>query len=109
MQKVDGRIALSPSDLNDYVECPHLMTLALEVARGERARPFVTDEQAELLRRKGELHERAHLERLRAEGRNVVEITLGEPWDFEAAARRTAEAMRAGAEVISQATFVDGR
>ncbi|MBI1963424.1 MAG: TM0106 family RecB-like putative nuclease, partial [Candidatus Rokubacteria bacterium] len=110
MQSAAGHILLlSPSDLNDYVECPHLTTLALEVARGERARPHVPDEEADLLRRKGEMHERAHLERLRAEGRTVVEIGLGEPWDFEAAAHRTAEAMRAGAEVISQATFVDGR
>src|SRR5947209_5008372 len=108
MQTIGGRLALSPSDLNDYLECPHLTTLALEVARGERARPFVADEHAELLRRKGEQHERAYLERLRAEGRQIVEITLGEPWDFEAAARQTAEAMRAGAEIISQATFVDG-
>src|SRR5438309_6134390 len=109
MQNVDGRITLSPSDLNDYIECPHLTTLALEVARGERARPFVADGHAELLRRKGELHERAYLQRLRADGRQIVEITLGEPWDFDAAARRTAEAMRAGVEIISQATFVDGR
>src|SRR6267378_3451370 len=109
MQTIAGRLVLSPSDLNDYVECPHLTTLALEVARGERARPFVADEHAELLRRKGELHERAYLEGLRAHGRQVVEITLGEPWDFDAAARQTAEAMRAGVEIISQATFVDGR
>src|SRR5438445_9104278 len=91
MQTIGGRLALSPSDLNDYLECPHLTTLALEVARGERARPFVADEHAELLRRKGERHERAYLERLRAEGRQIVEITLGEPWDFDAAVRRTAE------------------
>src|SRR2546428_459273 len=109
MQKSNGHIFLSPSDLNDYVECPHLTTLALEVARGERARTHVPEEEAELLRRKGAAHERAYLERLRAEGRTIVEIELGEPWDFEAAARRTAEAMRVGAEVVSQATFVDGR
>src|SRR5881296_3510209 len=108
MQTIGGRLALSPSDLNDYLECPHLTTLALEVARGERARAFVADEHAELLRRKGELHERAYLERLRAEGRQIVEIMLGEPWDFDAAAGQT-EAMRAGAEIISQATFVDRR
>jgi predicted RecB family nuclease len=109
MQSLNGQILLSPSDLNDYVECAHLTTLALEVARGQRPRPHVPDQEGELLRRKGEAHERAHLERLRAEGRRIVEIGLGEPWDFEGAARRTAEAMRAGAEVISQATFVDGR
>ena len=109
MQALHGHLTLSPSDLNDYVECAHLTTLALEVARGSRARPHVADEQAELLRRKGEEHERAHLERLRAEGRAIVEIELGEPWDFEAAAARTAQAMRDGAEVITQATFVNGR
>jgi predicted RecB family nuclease len=109
MQTVDGRLILSPSDLNDHVECQHLTTLALEVARGKRNRPFLANDHAELLRRKGETHERAYLEQLRAEGRRVVEITLGEPWDFDAAARQTAEAMRAGAEVISQATFVLGQ
>ena len=51
MQSVDGQLVLSPSDLNDYVECPHLTTLALEVARGERKRPFLAYEHAELLRR----------------------------------------------------------
>src|SRR3990170_2283112 len=48
MQNRDGRILLSPSDLNDHVECPHLTTLALEVARGARARPHVPDEEAVL-------------------------------------------------------------
>ena len=49
MQTIAGRVVLSPSDLNDHLECPHLTTRALEVARGERARPFVADEHAELL------------------------------------------------------------
>jgi len=26
MQTVDGRLILSPSDLNDHIECPHLTT-----------------------------------------------------------------------------------
>ncbi len=109
MQTIGGRLVLSPTDLNDYVECQHLTTLALEVARGERKRPYLADEHAELLRRKGEAHERAYLESLRAAGRQIVEIDLGEPWDFDAAARQTAKAMHAGAEVISQATFVLGQ
>ena len=109
MQRVDGAIAFSPSDLTDYLDCPHLTTLQREVARGERARPHVADDHGELLRRKGAEHERSHLERLRAEGRLIVEIDHGDPWAFDAAARRTAEAMRAGVDVISQATFVDGR
>src|SRR3989442_5638977 len=109
MQTIAGRLILSPSDLNDHLECPHLTTLALEVARGARARPFVADEHAELLRRKGEQHQRAYLERLRAEGRQIVEITLGQPWNFDATARQTAQAMPARAAIISQATFVECR
>jgi len=109
MQRSDGRIFLSPSDLNDHVECAHLTALALEVAEGRRPRPYLPDEESQLLRKKGEAHERAHLERLRAAGRDIVAIELGEPWDFGKAARQTEAAMRAGADVISQATFVQGR
>ena len=65
MQRVDSRLVLSPSDLNDYVECPHLTTLALEVARGTRPRPYVAEDHVDLLRRKGEAHEAAYLEHCR--------------------------------------------
>jgi len=68
MQALNGRLVLSPSDLNDYVECPHLTTLALEVARGTRKRPFVPNEHGDLLRRKGEEHEAAYLTSVRAAG-----------------------------------------
>lgn len=30
MQRIDGQIAFYPSDLNDYVECPHLTTLSFD-------------------------------------------------------------------------------
>ncbi|HEY2817100.1 MAG TPA: TM0106 family RecB-like putative nuclease [Casimicrobiaceae bacterium] len=102
-----GRIFLSPSDLNDYVECEHRTTLARQVALGEGERPHVADDGAKLLADKGTLHELDFLARMHDEGRNVVEISMDERWDFDAAAARTVEAMRAGADVISQATFVD--
>ena len=108
MQATDGRLVLSPSDLNDYVECPHLTTLALEVVRGARKRPYVPNEHGDLLRRKGEEHEAAYLAALRAQGRQVVDVIGANRWDFDASARATIEAMRAGAEVIYQATFVVG-
>jgi len=108
MQIVAGRIVLSPSDLNDYVNCRHLTTLSREVAHGEREWPHRSDEGARLLQEKGELHELHFLEQLRAEGREVVDIIKEDRWDFDAAAARTQEAMRAGADVISQATFVSG-
>jgi hypothetical protein len=51
MRALAGHLTRSPSDLNDYVECAHLTALTLEVAKGSRARPHVTDEQAERPRR----------------------------------------------------------
>src|SRR6185503_1181594 len=108
MQATNGRLVLSPSDLNDYVECPHLTTLALEVARGARRRPHVPNEHGDLLRRKGEEHEAAYLAALRTQGRQVVDVIGANRWDFDASARATVEAMRAGAEVIYLATCVVG-
>src|SRR5262249_14119326 len=106
MQLVAGHLVLSPSDLNDFVECAHLTTLAQEVARGQRARRNVANQYAELLSKKGQEHEAAYLAHLRSEGRHVVDVRPADPWNFEAGARATVEAMRAGAEVIYQATFV---
>src|SRR3954465_11299062 len=106
MQALNGRLILSPSDLNDYVECPHLTTLALEGARGTHKRPFVLNEHGDLLRRKGEQHEAAYLDTLRADGRQVVNVIGSDKWDFDGSARATEKAMREGAEVIYQATFV---
>ena len=61
----------SPSDLNDFLECEHLVALELNVARGERERPEQVDHaQAALIQRKGEEHELAYLEALRSEGRS---------------------------------------
>jgi hypothetical protein len=72
MHASNDRLVLSPSDLNDYVECPHLITLALEVARGARKRAFVPDDQRDLLRRKDEEHEARYLAGIKAQGRQAV-------------------------------------
>src|SRR5262249_4296449 len=108
IQATSGRLVLSPSDLNDYVECPRLTSLALEVARRIRPRPYIPEDHADLLRRKGEEHEGAYLVELRNQGRQVVNILTADPWDFATPARATEEAMRAGAEIIYQATFTRG-
>lgn len=108
MQSANGTILLSPSDLGDYVNCRRLTTLACEVARGVREAPHMMGEAARLLQEKGALHEQEFLDHLRAAGRHVVPIPMDGRWDFDAAAKRTIDAMRDGADVISQATFVDG-
>jgi uncharacterized protein len=99
-------LLLSPSDLSGYLACPHLTTLALEVARGTGSRPHTREALAQLVAEKGELHEQRYLAELRVLGREIIEIDLLEGDDaFEAAHIATVAAMRAGAEVIYQATF----
>jgi predicted RecB family nuclease len=111
VQERDGTILLSPSDVTAYLACEHLTQLELKVARGEIVKPDAEDTQAELIRRKGEEHERGYLAQLLADGRDLVTIEIADPdgeWDWERASRETEEAMRAGREVVYQAAFVDG-
>ena len=61
---------------------------------------------AKLIFAKGDRHEAAYLGRLRADGRDVVEV--GRSGDFAAGAERTARLMRDGVDVIYQGAFVVG-
>jgi predicted RecB family nuclease len=97
----------SPSHLNDFLECEHLAALGLAVGRGELTRPEVDDPQADLVRRKGEAHERAYLEQLRAAGRTILEIDTDDR-DWERAARETARAIRDKThDVVYQGVLID--
>ena len=105
MQRLVDRLLFSPSDLNHFLECEHLTTLDLARDPGTPRAP--RDPQAELLAEKGAEHERAWLERFKAEGRTVVSIDSGSgDRDWERDARRTERAMRDGAAVIYQGVFV---
>jgi predicted RecB family nuclease len=121
MQHLDARLILSATDLINYLECPHLTHLDIEVAIGRiELEPTRTDATA-LVARKGDEHERAYLAQLRTEGREVVEIE-GEPGlddsgsgegergldGLRRGAKRTVEAMQAGAELIYQGVLFDG-
>src|SRR5438105_5811570 len=88
-----GYLVLSPSDLTAYLACPHLAALALALARGDVTKPAADNAQAELVRAKGDEHERRYLEQLRAEGKSILEIPFD--FDWEAAAAATADAIRA--------------
>jgi predicted RecB family nuclease len=111
VKEENGHLGFSPSDVTAYLACEHLTQLVLKVARGEIVRPHVEDAQAELIRRKGEEHERDYLAQLIADGRDVVTIEIagddGE-WEWRRAAGETEEAIRAGREVVYQAAFLDG-
>src|SRR4051794_7931759 len=105
MRVETGRLILSPSDLNGFLACPHLTTLQLGVARGELKKPFRANPHADLIRRKGEEHERAYLAELLDDGRDVYDAN-DERWEERVA--KTEEALRARREIVYQAAFAEG-
>jgi predicted RecB family nuclease len=109
MELVDGQLIFSASDLINHLECPHLTQLDIEVALGRMELTETRSDTTELVARKGDEHERDYLVQLRYDGREIVEIK-DEPGleGTRAGARRTIEAMRAGAEVIYQGVLFDG-
>src|SRR5579863_886266 len=112
MQRLDGRFIYAASDLNDYLECKRLSELEALVARRKVRAPDAVDERTALIRRKGEEHERGHLEALRERHAGaVVEFPRPEAGteNYREAERETLEAMRRGKPVIYQATFFDGQ
>src|SRR3954452_4977392 len=94
----DRSLALAATDLTNHLACAHLTQQRLGIARGERAkaRP-VDDPHADLVRDRGEAHERAALERLSAESGGHIDLSReAYPYSLEelnAAAAETAAAM----------------
>jgi uncharacterized protein len=111
----DGELVLSPSDLTGFAACAHLTQLELRATRGEIERPARDDALLDILSRLGTEHETKQLGELRADAdggtRTVVEIDFpaNTRAALAAAQAQTLDAMRAGADVIYQATFFDGR
>ncbi|HEY5249603.1 MAG TPA: TM0106 family RecB-like putative nuclease, partial [Dermatophilaceae bacterium] len=111
MQRIDDQLVLSPTDLTKHLACPHVTTLDL-AALGDPAGggAQTADDALNLVFSKGMQHEISYLERLRRTVAVVTEI----PTRYDVAGRVDAEqqtlaAMRAGADVIYQATFYDGQ
>jgi predicted RecB family nuclease len=106
-------IVVSATDLVGYLACDHLATMELGRARGLWERPPQReDPELVLLQERGQEHEVAYLERLRATGKSIHAIALRQPRtldELRAAERETLEHMRRGVDVIYQATFFDGR
>jgi hypothetical protein len=103
MEHVDGRLIFSATDLINHLECPHLTRLNIQVALGREDPEPSRSDTTNLVARKGDEHERAHLDRLAEEGWEIVRVE-SEPGleGTRRGARETVEAMRAGAEVIYQ-------
>jgi len=111
MQILEDKRIVSASDLNDRLACRHLLFLNLQRALGNLDEQPARSETGELLARKGDEHESEYLESLKAQGLEVLELGMPDRSDvesLEAAAAETLEAMKAGPDVIFQATFFDG-
>src|SRR5690348_13053915 len=113
MQLLDGELVLSASDLTGFAACAHLTQLELQAARGEIERARRDDTLLDVLSRRGTEHETAQLDSMRAEHGEGSVVVIEHPdrnrAALEAAQAATVDAMRAGVDVIFQATFFDGR
>ena len=110
MRILDGELISSPSDLTGFAACEHLTQLEQRAARGEIERPIRDDPLLDVLSRRGDEHERGILDGLIGKESNVVAIDVHASTrrGLERAAAETEAAMRAGAQVIYQATFFHG-
>src|SRR6476660_5634599 len=104
MQLRDGHLTLSPSDVTAFLACEHLTALELQVARKQIAKPAVENDQADLIKRKGDEHEAAYLQTLRNRGEMVCEVDFQWP-DWERGMAQTLAAMREGVDVVYQGVF----
>ena len=113
MQRVDGRLVYSATDLVAYVECAHLANLERAAVWGHLTRPVRSDPVLDRIAQRGVEHERRFLESLRGDGVSVVEVGSDEVSPLGERLTRgrdaTLAAMRAGADVIYQAVLFDGR
>ena len=109
MRRYQNEPLLSPSDLNDLLECRHLMALKLAAFEGKDGPRPSHGAHTEILVRYGEQHEQAILEAFERDGRSVERIQTGRTEEeLRRAVAKTTEAMRKGIEVIHQAALVGG-
>jgi predicted RecB family nuclease len=100
MKIIEGGLRVAASDVANFLACQQLTQLDLGAARGALRPPHGVDLGFEDLVRRGEEHERAVLERFRADGYEVAD--LGGIWDRGEA---TAAAIRDGVGVVYQGTL----
>lgn len=105
MQKKDGVIYYSASDIVNYLDCEHLTTL--DIVNLETPLPQAgNDEEAILFQDKGLDHERAYLDHLRRQSLRVADISVFKDSLGEKVAA-TREAMKSGTDIIYQAALRD--
>lgn len=98
---------LTPTELANFLECNHRTVLDRAVRAGTLERPGENQIERELLRRRGDAHEKAVLAHYRAQNLDVHEVPPS-PGNPSLAAGATLAAMERGADVIYQGTLVRG-
>src|ERR1700751_6296107 len=97
----------SATNVANFLACQHVSALERAEARREIKKPFFDDPTVEMLQRLGNEHEQRHLRQLEeGNGLTVAKIGLGGSW--ESAVEETTQAIHLGADVIYQATFLNG-
>ncbi len=105
MQRRQGQLLLSATDLVNFLECERLT--ALDLINLETPLPRAPDdEQAVLIQGKGYAHEAAYADSLRKTHGDFVDISKAAD-DLDSKCAATIEAMRRGAAVIFQAALRD--
>src|ERR1700730_14968225 len=106
MRGTPAGVELSASDLSNFLGCRHRTALDLAVVYGIRTVPHWLDPTLAVLQARGLDHERRYIDKLRAEGLDVEDLS---EHSLDQVVALSAEAMRAGVEVIVQPALRDGR
>ena len=106
MQKRDGVVIFSASDLVNYLECEHLTTLDLVDLETPLPRTDDSDE-AKLIQAKGYAHEAEFLTELKKQHARIIDIAAN-GGTLAQKVEATARAMHEGYDIIFQATLQDG-
>ncbi len=105
MRKSCDRPLFSATDLCNYLECEHLVTLGLRDLEEELPKDE-KDEELQLIADKGVKHELQFLERLREQGKSIIDLD-GKYDSFEARLEATSKGLAEGADVVYQAFLYD--
>lgn len=106
MQRLDGSIHLSASDLVGHLNCHYLTMLDMDVVNGKASKPAAWDPMLEVLAERGARHEQEYVEHLKSGGLSVS-VIAGVGVDVDAV-HRTVEAMKGGSQIIVQAALQMG-
>jgi uncharacterized protein len=101
MKLIGKLFQLAATDLSNHLSCEHLTQLERKVTLDEFDEPKYYDPSLEVLRQRGREHEAAYVKYL-SENKKVVDLR-GQ------AQEATLAAMKAGMDVIVQATFEEGQ